>query len=125
MAQTNLKKSCPESSYGRELRAKLDRDLRKLRTPPERKGPCALPAPLEPISKKLGGRRAKEKNVLTEIRKIQNRVKFGEVEEDVGFGDETEGLGMLMEDFGTSEDNVKSIDEHVSGSSTDDDSEIN
>ena len=100
VARADSQKSYPDGSYGRELRAKLDTDLRKLQTPPEHKGPRALPAPLEPISKKRGGkrvRRAKEKNALTEIRRIQNRVKFGEAEEEVGFGDETEGLGMLTQ----------------------------
>src|SRR5208282_1157594 len=60
----------------------------------------ALPAPLEPISKKRGGkrvRRMKDQNVMTEMRKLQNRTKFGEAEDEVGFGDETEGLGMLTQ----------------------------
>jgi U4/U6 small nuclear ribonucleoprotein PRP31 len=69
-------------------------------TPPESRGPRALPAPLEPISKKRGGkrvRRAKEQNAMTEMRKLQNRLKFGEAEEEIGYGDETEGLGMLTQ----------------------------
>jgi U4/U6 small nuclear ribonucleoprotein PRP31 len=100
VARADAAKSYPDGSYGREVRQKLDIDLRKLQAPPEHRGPRALPAPLEPISKKRGGkrvRRAKEKNALTEMRKLQNRTKFGEAEEEVGFGDESEGLGMLTQ----------------------------
>jgi hypothetical protein len=32
---------------------------------------------------------------MTELRKLQNRVKFGEAEEEVGALDETRGLGMI------------------------------
>jgi U4/U6 small nuclear ribonucleoprotein PRP31 len=82
------------------MRENIDKALRKLQIPPEHCGPRALPAPLEPISKKRGGkrvRRMKEQNAMTEMRKLQIRVKFGEQEEEVGFGDETEGLGMLTQ----------------------------
>ena len=82
------------------MRQDIDKALQKLQAPPEHRGPRALPAPLEPISKKRGGKRvrkAKEQNAVTEMRKLQNRMKFGEQEEEVGFGDETEGLGMLSQ----------------------------
>lgn len=100
VARADAAKAYPDGSYGREVRRKLDIDLRKLQAPPEHRGPRALPTPLEPLSKKRGGkrvRRAKEKNAVTEMRKQQNRMKFGEAEEEVGFGDETEGLGMLTQ----------------------------
>jgi|SRR5271170_5102131 len=73
-------KSYPDGSYGRKVRQKLDIDLRKLQIPPEHRGARALPRPFEPNSKKRGGkraRRAKEKAILTDLRKLQNRTKFG------------------------------------------------
>jgi len=69
-------------------------------TPPQLRAPRALPAPLDAPSKKRGGkrvRRAKERNATTEIQKLRNRIKFGTAEAEVGYGDETEGLGMLTE----------------------------
>jgi U4/U6 small nuclear ribonucleoprotein PRP31 len=98
LARIDTQHESPGGSAGRAMRENLDKAVRKLQIPPEHCGPCALPAPLEPISKKHGGkcvRRMKEHNAMTEMRKLQNRVKFGEQEEEVGFGDETEGLGML------------------------------
>jgi U4/U6 small nuclear ribonucleoprotein PRP31 len=100
VARADAEKSFPDGSYGRQIRQKLDIDLRKLTTPPEHRGPRALPPPLEPTSKKRGGkrvRRAKEKTIFTDMRKAQNRMKFAEPEEEVGFGDEMEGLGMLTQ----------------------------
>jgi U4/U6 small nuclear ribonucleoprotein PRP31 len=97
VARADAIKSHPDGSYGRQIRHKLDTGLRKLTTPPEHRGPRALPPPLEPTSKERGGkrvRRAKEKTIVTDMRKFQNRMKFGEPEEEVGFGDEMEGLGM-------------------------------
>lgn len=40
-------------------------------------------------------RKAKEAYAQTELRKLQNRMAFGEAEEEVGAFDETKGLGML------------------------------
>jgi len=40
-------------------------------------------------------RKAKEAYAQTELRKMQNRMAFGEVEEEVGAFDETVGLGMV------------------------------
>ena len=34
---------------------------------------------------------------MTEMHKLQNRMKFGEQDEEVGFGEETDGLGMLTQ----------------------------
>lgn len=100
LARIDAERTYPDGSYGRKIRQQIEDALRKLQTPPEHRGPRALPAPLEPISKKRGGkrvRRMKEQNAQTEMRKLQNRMKFGEQEEEVGFGDETEGLGMLTQ----------------------------
>jgi U4/U6 small nuclear ribonucleoprotein PRP31 len=48
-------------------------------------------------------RKAKEAYAMTELRKLQNRMKFGEAEEETGAYDETRGLGMI----GTSSGNVR------------------
>lgn len=48
-------------------------------------------------------RKAKEAYATTELRKLQNRMKFGEAEEEVGAYDETMGMGMI----GTSSGSVR------------------
>lgn len=40
-------------------------------------------------------RKAKEAYAQTELRKLQNRMAFGEAEEEVGAFDETKGMGMI------------------------------
>jgi hypothetical protein len=40
-------------------------------------------------------RKAKEAYAQTELRKMQNRMVFGQAEEEVGAFDETKGLGMI------------------------------
>ena len=40
-------------------------------------------------------RKAKEAHAATELRKLQNRMAFGEAEEEVGAYDQTKGLGMI------------------------------
>lgn len=89
-----------DGALGKKFRQQVEKDLRTMQTPPESRGPRALPAPLEPISKKRGGKRLrkmKDQNAMTEMRKLQNRMKFGEAEDEIGFGDESEGLGMLTQ----------------------------
>ena len=39
--------------------------------------------------------KAKEAYAQTELRKLQNRMAFGEAEQEVGAFDQTKGLGML------------------------------
>ena len=43
----------------------------------------------------LSARKAKEAYAQTELRKLTNRMAFGEAEEEVGSFDETKGLGMI------------------------------
>jgi len=40
-------------------------------------------------------RKAKEAHAATELRKLQNRMTFGEAEEEVGAYGQTKGLGMI------------------------------
>lgn len=86
-------------SYGVQLRTKLDQHLKKLSEPTPLKVTKALPRPDEAKKKRRGGKRArseKERYATTELQKLQNRMVFGEAEEEAeGFGDETVGMGMI------------------------------
>lgn len=90
--------SSPDGREGEQLRQNcLDR-LEKLTEPPPNKGPKAVPAPDDKLSRKRGGRRArkaKEATAMTDLRKAQNRMVFGKEEKEVGFGDDVAGLGMI------------------------------
>ncbi|PWN92876.1 Nop domain-containing protein [Acaromyces ingoldii] len=86
-------------TYGARLAQELTQKLEKLQEPPPSKMTKALPVPQEGSGnkKRRGGRRArkaKEAMGMTELRKMQNRVKFGEAEEESGAFDEVIGLGM-------------------------------
>jgi U4/U6 small nuclear ribonucleoprotein PRP31 len=85
--------------YGAKLLLELTKKLEKLQEPPPAKMVKALPIPKEGGNKKRrGGRRArklKEMNGMTELRKMQNRVRFGQEEEEAGAFDETVGMGMI------------------------------
>ncbi|GAO46032.1 Nop domain-containing protein [Saitoella complicata NRRL Y-17804] len=97
-ARVDLARSSPDGSMGQTILQQVQEKLEKLAEPPTSKGPKALPAPDDPVRKKRGGKRirkAKEAFAVTELRKLQNRVQFGGEEVEVGFGDETEGLGMI------------------------------
>lgn len=43
----------------------------------------------------LRARKAKEAYAQTELRKLQNRMTFGQAEEEVGAFDQTKGMGMI------------------------------
>lgn len=87
-------------TYGGRLAQELAQKLEKLQEPPPSKMTKALPVPQEGSGnkKRRGGRRArkaKEAMGMTELRKMQNRVKFGEAEAEGGAFDEVIGLGMV------------------------------
>lgn len=74
-----------EGSIGNNLREEILRKLDRLQEPPPVKSIKPLAPPVEPPRKKRGGkrvRRMKERYALTEMRKQQNRMTFGEIEED-------------------------------------------
>ena len=107
--------------YGDELREKIEKHLDRLTAPPPSKVVKALAIPNDGPKKRRGGRRcvepllrstfffffflstptepsarkAKEAYAQTELRKLTNRMAFGEAEEEVGAFDETKGLGMI------------------------------
>ncbi|ORX60259.1 Nop domain-containing protein [Hesseltinella vesiculosa] len=96
-------RSSPDGSMGKRFRDELDQKFEKLLEPPPTKNVKALPVPDEGKKKRRAGqrvRRQKEAYAMTELRKAQNRMAFGEAEVEVGFGDETEGLGMATKQTG-------------------------
>lgn len=97
-ARVDMVHSAPDGSTGRQLKEECERRLDKLTEIPANKGVRALPAPDDKPARKRGGRRArkaKEATAMTEIRKAQNRMAFGQEEKEVGYGDSTKGMGMI------------------------------
>lgn len=104
--------------YGESLRDKIEKHIDRLAAPPPSKVVKALPIPNDGPKKRRGGKRsvlffsnpcclslifnpvssarkAKEAYAQTELRKLQNRMTFGQAEEEVGAFDQTKGMGMI------------------------------
>ncbi|KIK30469.1 hypothetical protein PISMIDRAFT_5883 [Pisolithus microcarpus 441] len=97
-ARMDLERTRRDGSYGQELREKIEKHVDRLAAPPPAKITKALPVPNDGPKKRRGGRRArkaKEAYAQTELRKLQNRMVFGQPEEEVGAFDQTKGLGMI------------------------------
>jgi len=97
-ARMDLERSRRDGQYGEELREKIEKHIDRLAAPPPSKVTKALPIPNDGPKKRRGGKRArkaKEAYAQTELRKLQNRMVFGEAEEEVGAFDQTKGLGMV------------------------------
>ncbi|TDL29616.1 Nop domain-containing protein [Rickenella mellea] len=97
-ARMDLERRRRDGGYGEELRDKIDRHIDRLSAPLPSKVIKALPIPNDGPKKRRGGRRArkaKEAYAQTELRKLQNRMAFGEAEEEVGAFDQTKGMGMI------------------------------
>ncbi|KAI8618914.1 hypothetical protein BC830DRAFT_1060949 [Chytriomyces sp. MP71] len=87
-----------DGNAGRIWRDDIMKKLEKAQEPPKGKSIKALPIPSEGSKKRRGGkrlRRQKEKMAATEAWKAQNRLKFGEAEEEIIVGDTIKGLGLL------------------------------
>lgn len=88
-----------DGSYGQKLHEELSKKMEKLLEPPPQKLEKVLPIPKEGGGKKRRGgrkaRKAKERNGMTELRKMQNRMEFGKQEEEAFGYDESVGLGMI------------------------------
>lgn len=87
-----------EGKVGYDLKEEIERKFDKWQEPPPVKQVKPLPAPLDGMRKKRGGRRyrkMKERLGLTEIRKQANRMTFGEIEEDAYQEDLGFSLGHL------------------------------
>ncbi|KAJ9108149.1 hypothetical protein QFC19_002617 [Naganishia cerealis] len=97
-ARVDLERQSRDGSYGKQEHDKLVAYLIKMAEPPPTRLIKALPIPQETNRKKRGGKRArrqKEAYAQTELRKLQNRMAFGEVEQETGAFDETVGMGMI------------------------------
>ncbi|RPD66681.1 Nop domain-containing protein [Lentinus tigrinus ALCF2SS1-7] len=97
-ARMDLERQRRDGSYGGQLRDKIEKHIDRLAAPPPSKIVKALPIPNDGPKKRRGGKRArkaKEAYAQTELRKLQNRMAFGEAEEEVGAFDQTKGLGMI------------------------------
>ncbi|KAG1791351.1 uncharacterized protein HD556DRAFT_1385940 [Suillus plorans] len=97
-ARMDLERTRRDGSYGEELREKIEKHIDRLAAPPPAKTTKALPIPNDGPKKRRGGKRArkaKEAYAQTELRKLQNRMAFGEAEDEVGAFDQTKGLGMI------------------------------
>lgn len=103
--------SCHEQrdgAAGRRFREDIISKLEKAQEPPPPKLAKPLPVPLDMPSKKRAGRRVrrnKERFAVTELRRQANRVKFGEVADDVDQTDLGYSLGQLQQGTG----NVRAI----------------
>ncbi|KAL0949634.1 hypothetical protein HGRIS_009679 [Hohenbuehelia grisea] len=97
-ARMDLERQRRDGSYGDGLRDKIEKHIDRLAAPPPAKVVKALPIPNDGPKKRRGGKRArkaKEAYAQTELRKLQNRMAFGEAETEVGAFDQTKGLGMI------------------------------
>ncbi|KAI9454616.1 Nop domain-containing protein [Russula earlei] len=97
-ARMDLERNRRDGGYGDELREKIERHIDRLTAPPPSKVVKPLAIPNDGPKKRRGGRRArkaKEAYAQTELRKLTNRMAFGEAEEEIGAFDETKGLGMI------------------------------
>ncbi|KAI0650136.1 Nop domain-containing protein [Trametes meyenii] len=97
-ARMDLERQRRDGTYGEQLREKIEKHIDRLAAPPPSKIVKALPIPNDGPKKRRGGKRArkaKEAYAQTELRKLQNRMAFGEAEEEVGAFDQTKGLGMI------------------------------
>lgn len=97
-ARVDLVHESRDGAMGRRLRGQIEHRLEKVMEPPAQNAVKALPVPDERPKKRRAGRkvqRMRGQYAMTELRKQANRMAFGKQEEEVGWGDESEGLGML------------------------------
>ncbi|KAF9469047.1 hypothetical protein BDZ94DRAFT_564435 [Collybia nuda] len=97
-ARMDLERQRRDGTYGESLRDKIEKHIDRLAAPPPSKVIKALPIPNDGPKKRRGGKRArkaKEAYAQTELRKLQNRMSFGQAEEEVGAFDQTKGMGMI------------------------------
>lgn len=97
-ARMDLERQRRDGTYGEGLRDKIEKHIDRLAAPPPSKVVKALPIPNDGPKKRRGGKRArkaKEAYAQTELRKLQNRMSFGEAEQEVGAFDQTKGMGMI------------------------------
>ncbi|KAI7868164.1 hypothetical protein BDF14DRAFT_608002 [Spinellus fusiger] len=102
-ARIDAQHESTDGEQGRKFREEIDHKIEKMQEAAPHKITKALPIPDEGPKKRRGGRRVrkmKEAYAMTELRAARNRMAFGEAEDEVDFGDETEGLGMAAKQIG-------------------------
>ncbi|OAD67835.1 hypothetical protein PHYBLDRAFT_23225 [Phycomyces blakesleeanus NRRL 1555(-)] len=102
-ARIDAQHESTDGEQGRKFREDIDHKVEKMQEAAPHKITKALPIPDEGPKKRRGGRRIrkmKEAYAMTELRAARNRMVFGEAEDEVDFGDETEGLGMAAKQIG-------------------------
>lgn len=95
--RNDLAGSSPDGSLGRQWLQEIREKYGKRIEPAPLKAPKPLAAPEFLPKKRRGGRRVrklKELYKVTEMRALQNRVAFGQPEEEVIVGEDVKGLGM-------------------------------
>lgn len=95
--RSDLMGGASDGSVGRKLLEDIQGKYEKRVEPAPLKAPKPLPVPDFLPKKRRGGRRVrkmKELYKVTEMRALQNRVAFGQPEEEVIVGEEIKGLGM-------------------------------
>ena len=95
--RSDLAGSSSDGSLGREYLGDIQEKYEKRIEPAPLKAPRPLPVPDFLPKKRRGGRRVRKMKELlkvTEMRQLQNRVAFGQAEEEVIVGEEIKGLGM-------------------------------
>ncbi|KAK9363303.1 hypothetical protein V1504DRAFT_401133 [Lipomyces starkeyi] len=83
--RVDLAHTALDGAQGLKMKQEVEEKLEKLGIPPSNKGPKALPAPDDKPSKKRGGKRIrkyKQQFAMTDLRKAQNRMRFGEQDGD-------------------------------------------
>ncbi|KAJ3026940.1 UNVERIFIED_CONTAM: U4/U6 small nuclear ribonucleoprotein Prp31 [Siphonaria sp. JEL0065] len=97
-ARLDRARETPDGNAGKIWRDDIAKKLEKAMEPPPGQSVKALPIPNDGPKKKRGGKRhraQKERMAATESQKAQNRMKFGEAEDEIIVGDTVMGLGLL------------------------------
>lgn len=95
--RADFAKSSRDGSLGRSLLHDIETKFLKRTEPEPLKAPKALAVPQVLPRKKRGGKRVRKQKELyktTEVRRLQNRVSFGQEEEEVIIGEDVVGLGI-------------------------------
>ena len=97
-ARVDLTRTVLDGSLGETYRNDVIAAIERITEAAPNRGVRALPVPDEKPSKKRGGKKAraeKNRNAYTELRQAQNRMVFGQEEQEVTYGDESVGMGMV------------------------------
>ncbi|XP_059480332.1 U4/U6 small nuclear ribonucleoprotein Prp31 [Neocloeon triangulifer] len=84
-ARVDAGQESKDGTIGMNFRDEIEKKLDKLQEPAPVKFIKPLPKPVDPTKKRRGGKRVrkmKERYAVTEMRKQQNRMNFGDIEDD-------------------------------------------